>query len=484
MARAPEGPSLTQALDALRGAMTGEDALRLAMVLILLRHEADTAPADGRRYRAADPPVTWQVAARSELSSPSQLEETIRHGLSQWERKHRGEVSLDTPSIGNAHGRELAPLLQLVAATSDLPALFDVCLEAQSQMAGKGGQYFTPPGIAGLLVDLMDPRQGERVYDPACGSGGFLLQSHAHVAAAGGRTDHLTLSGQDVNQTSLQVAMMNLAVHGVEASLEGPSSTLLDDRFRQDSFDVVMVNPPFNQAHWDDGHQVSYDPRWIYGAPPNSNANFAWVQHSVSKMSSSGRAAVLLPTGAASGTRPAERHIRARLVEADVLSCVVELPAGLIPHVRNAVSLWLFSNKKEAGSTWGHSDRRGQFLFIDARDAVVSGGRGRRALSGEASARIAATFASWRGAEDPGPDSGLHTEPYEDVPGWCRSVSTADIAAQGYDVLPARHTGVPAAVSGPDEGAERVVGLTEELYGHFEMSHRLERELRDLLGLL
>ncbi|MFJ7997862.1 N-6 DNA methylase [Streptomyces sp. NPDC096310] len=485
MARAPEGPSLTRVLDLLRAGMAVEDALRLVMMLILLRHEAeDTAQADENGYRPTDPPLAWQVVSRSDLSHPFSLEEAIGNGLSRWESDHHTRLDLEVPSLGRARAPQLAPLLELVATTPDPPALFDTCLEALTQTAGKGGQYFTPRGITSLLVDLMDPREGEGVYDPACGSGGFLLQSFAHVAAAGGRADQLALYGQDVDRASLQIAAMNLAVHGVEARLAGPGSTLLDDRFRQDSFDVVMVNPPFNQTHWDDAHQVSYDPRWIYGAPPAGNANFAWVQHGVSKMSASGRAAVLLPTGAASGARPAERDIRARLVEADVLSCVVELPAGLIPHVRNAVSLWLFSRSKQAHRVWGNSDRRGQFLLIDARDSVVSGGRGRRALSPEASTRIAATFASWRGAEIPGSPPGPHPERYEDVPGWCRSVSTADIAALEYDVLPTRHTGTPTATSEPGARAERVVSLTEELYEHFEMSHRLECELRDLLGPL
>ncbi|QWA21985.1 N-6 DNA methylase [Streptomyces sp. JCM17656] len=198
---------------------------------------------------------------------------------------------------------QLVPLIEWVTASPDPVTLFEECLR-HTQTTGRGGNYYTPPDIAHLLIELMEPRSGESVYDPVCGSGGFLLQAHEYVEAVDGNP-HLGLYGQDVSRTAVQTAAMNLSVHGAEARLQGPSSTLVDDRFPDQTFDVVVANPPFNQSGWDDRESRYHDPRWRYGPPPAGNANFAWAQHVVSKMSrtSSGRGAILLPTGAASGAK-------------------------------------------------------------------------------------------------------------------------------------------------------------------------------------
>ncbi|MFB7211973.1 N-6 DNA methylase [Streptomyces sp. NPDC056255] len=168
-----------------------------------------------------------------------------------------------------------------------------------------------------------------------------------------------------------------------------------------------------------------------------------------------------------------EFRTRAGLVDDDVLSCVVELPVGLLPLVRNPVTLWLFTRSKRSSSGWGSADRTGQVLLIDACDTAAKTGRGRRALPDEARKRITDTYAAWRGA--PGQAS------YEDVPGWCRSVATTETAAQNYDVLPSRHVGVPIAESAHADEGEQASDLTRELYSLFEASHRLEAELLDLL---
>ncbi|QWA21984.1 N-6 DNA methylase [Streptomyces sp. JCM17656] len=164
------------------------------------------------------------------------------------------------------------------------------------------------------------------------------------------------------------------------------------------------------------------------------------------------------------------------MLEDDVLSCVVELPAGLVPHVRNPVSLWLFTRSKESHRYWGSIDRSGQLLLVDARETALTVGRGRRAVPMEARERIAAAFAAWRGAEGAGP--------YEDVPGWCRSVSLQEIAERKHDVLPSHHVGASIAETEEVSGEGRIADLTDELYELFAKSHRLEEELRDLLGKL
>ncbi|MFI7291145.1 N-6 DNA methylase [Streptomyces anulatus] len=462
--------SLSHALDAVRGVLTQPDAVHLVMLLLLLRHEAQRD--DGARGSRAE--RAWSgVQGRGLWTRDGHdvLQEILR-GLEEWQARHV-ELRDLPPVLTDVRGSDLEPLVHCVSEAREVATLFEGCL-GHVQRSAKGGDYYTPMDIADLLSGLMEPRRGERVYDPACGSGGFLIKAEEWVRAQGGQPGDTALYGQDSNRAAVETAAINLTVHGVSGSLHGPASSLTDDGFRELTFDVVLANPPFNQTAWSQqGWELHH--AWRYGAPPAGNANFAWAQHVVSKMSPkrSGRAALLLPTAAASTARPAELRIRAGLVEDDTLSSVIELPAGLLPHVRNPVTLWLFNSSKKDRASWGESDRSGHVLLIDASDTAVKVARGRRALPRDAQDRIADTVAAWRGARDQGP--------YKDVPGWCRSLPAQEIAAQNYDVLPSRRVGAPAAEPGFGDDDEKVGDLTQELYSLFDASRRLEAELRDLL---
>ncbi|WP_181009445.1 N-6 DNA methylase [Streptomyces sp. SM11] len=461
---------LSRALDAVRGALTQPDAVHFVMLLALLRHEAqrddlmETSQAE-HAWSGVLGRGLWMRDGRDVVSE-------VMRGLGEWQAHHR-ELRDLPPDLTDVRGADLEPLVHCVSTAQDLATLFEDCLE-HVQRSAKGGDYYTPMDLAGLVSGLMEPRPGESVYDPACGSGGFLLKADEYARTRGGQPGDTALYGQDSNRAALETAAINLTVHGVPSSLHGPASSLTEGGFQDLTFDVVLANPPFNQTAWSQqGREIH--PDWRYGVPPAGNGNFAWAQHVVSRMSPKGpgRGALLLPTAAASTTRSAELQIRANLIENDALSCVIELPAGLLPHVRNPVTLWLFNSSKKGGMPWGASDRSGHTLLIDASDTAVKVARGRRILPDDARSRITATFASWRGAQD--------EEPYEDVPSWCRSLSIEEIAAQDYDVLPSRRVGAPVVEAGHGDDKERVGDLTQELYGLFDMSHRLEAELRDLL---
>ncbi|MGW2655789.1 N-6 DNA methylase [Streptomyces sp. NPDC001478] len=472
MERASNVP-LGRALEAVRGALAPADAVHFVMLLILLRHEAerDTEEWAGRS-RAG---LAWEAVTRQDLWTRDGYEvvSAVMGGLAEWQSKHFRLRDL-SPDLADVRGSELGPLVRCVDAAQKPASLFAGCLE-QVQRAAKGGDYYTPADITALLAGLMEPDPGERVYDPVCGSGGLLLRVDEYVRARGGRVGDVALYGQDLSRTAVETAAVNLTVHGVDGVVRGPASSLTDDRFPDQTFDVVVANPPFNQAGWSQGG-LGFQSDWRYGVPPDGNANFAWAQHVVRKMSatSSARGVLLLPTAAASTSKSAELGIRAGLVDADVLSCVVELPAGLLPHLRNPVTLWLFTRSKAPRPSWGSADRSGHVLLIDASASAAKVGRGRRILPGEARTRITDTFASWRGTP------GLPL--YEDVPGWCRSVATSEIrAGREYDVLPSRHVGVPVSEHEHADVEERVHDLTGELHSLFETSHRLEAELLDLL---
>ncbi|WP_328299373.1 SAM-dependent methyltransferase [Streptomyces sp. NBC_00435] len=462
---AQEAAALGRATDALRGVMSVEEAYRFVLLLGLLRHHAESPRSGDARSRGFDP-YAWD-----ELQSPYEdghrPYDLIRSGVDRWGKDHGHRRVASLPDLTAVNPSQLRDVIDAVARAQSPVRLFELVLQVQSRGA-KGGQYFTPRDVTALIVDLLAPRPHDSVYDPACGSGGLLVESAAYVTAHGGTSKDLSLFGQDSSVAALDTAAMNLGVHDLDARLEGPASSLLQDGFPERTFDVVAVNPPFNQSRWDYGYS-RHGGLWPLGIPPEGNANFAWVQHCLTKLSPGGRAGILLPTGAATSTRGAERDIRARLVESDLLAAVVELPAGLIPHVRNPVCLWIL-----AGRNGGKPARaRGKVLLVDARETSVAVDKRQRLLPKEAVARIARTYAWWRG------ESG--GSPYADTPGWSRSVSIEELAARDFDVLPSRT--VPAEADGePESGVhQRLYELTAELERHFEESRRLEDELRDLL---
>ena len=140
----------------------------------------------------------------------------------------------------------------------------------------KGGQFYTPSHVVRVLVEMLAPYKG-RVYDPCCGSGGMFVQSEKFIEAHSGRIGDIAIYGQESNPTTRRLAMMNLAIRGIEGDL-GPEHA---DSFRRDlhpdlKSDYVLANPPFNDSDWIRNEE---DARWKYGIPPKGNANYGWVQH-------------------------------------------------------------------------------------------------------------------------------------------------------------------------------------------------------------
>ncbi len=187
---------------------------------------------------------------------------------------------------------------------------------------------------------------------------------------------------------------MNLAIHGLNGNL-GPvwGDTFARDLHPDMQADYVMANPPFNIKDWARNED---DPRWKYGVPPAGNANYAWIQHILSKLAPGGTAGVVMANGSMSTNSGGEGEIRAQIVEADLVSCMVALPTQLFRSTGIPVCVWFFANDKTAGAK-GATDRTGQVLFIDARDLGYMVDRAERALSDEDIAKIADTFHAWRG---------------------------------------------------------------------------------------
>jgi len=271
------------------------------------------------------------------------------------------------------------------------------------------------------------------------------------------------------------MAKMNLAVHGLNANL----GSRWQDTFARDihpdvEMDYVLANPPFNVKVW---ARHESDPRWKYGVPPATNANYAWIQHILSKLAPGGSAGVVMANGSMSTNSGGEGDIRARLVEADLVSCMVALPTQLFRSTGIPVCVWFFAKDKAAGER-GSVDRTGQVLFIDARNLGYMVDRAERALSEDDIAKIAGTFHAWRGT----PSAVGVGLTYDDVAGFCRSATLAEIKAADYALTPGRYVGAADVEDDGEPLDEKIERLTTELFAQFDESARLEQVVREQLG--
>ena len=351
--------------------------------------------------------------------------------------------------------------------------VYEYFLEQFARAEGKrGGEFYTPPSVVRTIVEILEPTQG-RVYDPCCGSGGMFVQAEKFLAAHDADKTALSLFGQELNERTWRMATMNLAIHGLNGNLADRwGDTFALDLHSGQQMDYVMANPPFNIKDWARSEE---DPRWVYGVPPARNANYAWMQHIICKLKPQGMAGVVMANGSMSSTSNGEGDIRANLVEADLVTCMVALPEKLFRSTGIPACLWFFARDKSAGAQ-GSVDRRGEVLFIDARNLGFMAERALRNLSVEDIQRIAHTYRAWRGtasAEGAG---------YEDVPGFCASVPVAQIKEAGYALTPGRYVGAAAAEDDGEPVEEKIARLSTELLAAFDESDRLQVVVRTQLG--
>ena len=281
----------------------------------------------------------------------------------------------------------------------------------------KGGQFYTPQSVVRLLVEMLAPYKG-RIYDPCCGSGGMFVQSEKFVEAHGGKLGDISIYGQESNATTRRLAMMNLAIRGIEADLgEEQADTFRRDLHPDLRADFVLANPPFNDSDW---FRKDDDARWQFGLPPRGNANFAWVQHFIHHLAPTGMAGFVLANGSMSSNQSGEGEIRRAIIEADLVDCMVALPGQLFYSTQIPVCLWFLSRDKHNAK---FRDRRRQTLFIDARKLGHLVDRVHRELSDEEMQRIAQTYHAWRGSDDPLRNPHPEVREYADVPGFCKAAA-------------------------------------------------------------
>lgn len=260
----------------------------------------------------------------------------------------------------------------------------------------KAGEFYTPRSVVHLLGLILDPQEGESVYDPACGTGGMLLECVNHLKERGQDARTLKLYGQEKNLSSGSIARMNMFLHGIEDFQILRGDTLRNPAFFQadglQTFDCVIANPPFSLKAWG-AENWANDPygRNIAGVPPNGNGDMAWVQHMVASMNANGRMAVVLPHGALF-RKGAEGNIRRALLEQDLLEAVIGLGPNIFYGTQLAACVMVFKRRKER-------HKQGKVLFIDASDQIRSG-RAQNFLEPEDMTRIFEWFKNYRDVQN------------------------------------------------------------------------------------
>lgn len=329
----------------------------------------------------------------------------------------------------------------------------------------KGGEFYTPACIVRTMVEMIEPYEG-RVYDPACGSGGMFVQSLKFIERHQGNVRNLSIFGQEKNPTTWKLAKMNLAIRSIDGDLgKFAADTFHEDLHKDLKADFILANPPFNISDWGQEKLVD-DYRWKYGIPPKGNANYAWLQHMISKLSANGKAAIVLANGSLAGGQEAE--IRKNIIEADLVDCIIAMPSNLFYTVTIPCSVWIINrNKKQKGHT----------LFVNASNMGTMVTRKLRELLEDDThndiSTIANTYHNYQNDVN-----------YEDKLGFCKKATLDEIKTNDYVLTPGRYVGVKNNLDEEIPFDEKMKKITSELNIQFKESHKLEEEIRKELNAI
>jgi len=488
--------------DAMRGSMDAAEYKHVVLGLIFLKYISDAFeehhakliaqqstgadPEDPDEYRAQSifwvpPEARWaHLKAQARQPTIGQLVDDAMTGIERDNPSLKGVLPKDyaRPALDKTRLGQLIDLIsnikvgdEAARAKDVLGRVYEYFLSQFASAEGKkGGEFYTPRCVVKLLVEMIEPYRG-RVYDPCCGSSGMFVQSvdfvraHANGNGNGGKAKaDISIYGQESNYTTWRLAMMNLALRGIDGQI-AHGDTFHNDRHPDLKADFILANPPFNISDWG-GERLSGDPRWQYGAPPKGNANFAWVQHMVHHLAPAGVAGFVLANGSMSSNQSGEGEIRKSLIEADLVDCMVALPGQLFYSTQIPACLWFLGRDRKNHK---FRDRRGQVLFIDARKLGRMVDRTHRELADQDIARIANTYHAWRGEKDAGE--------YADRPGFCKSATLEEVRNHGHVLTPGRYIGAEVQEDDGEPFGEKMTRLTETLREQQAEAAKLDAEI-------
>ena len=478
--------------DALRNNMDAAEYKHVVLGLIFLKYisdafEAKHAELEAQRADGADPEDADEYRAASIFWVPKEARwnhlkaNAPQPKIGTYVDDAMSAIERDNPSLKGVlpkdYGRpgldkqRLGQLINLISdiglgspadrAKDVLGRVYEYFLAMFASAEGKkGGQFYTPSWVVRVLVEALAPYKG-RVYDPCCGSGGMFVSSEKFIEAHSGKVGDISIYGQESNYTTWRLAKMNLAIRGIDAQI-AHGDTFHSDRNPDLKADYVLANPPFNDSDWR-GELLKEDKRWVYGVPPAGNANFAWVQHFIYHLAPTGLAGFVLANGSMSSNQSGEGEIRQKMIEADIVDCMVALPGQLFYSTQIPVCLWFLTRNKKNGR---FRDRRGETLFIDARKMGTLTDRVHRELTDEDIARIAGTYHAWRGDKGAGE--------YVDVPGFCKAAKLEEIQKHGYVLTPGRYVGAEAVEDDGEPFEKKMARLASTLREQQAEASRLD----------
>lgn len=497
--------TLWAAADKLIGAVMPHDYMKMVLGLIFLKYVSDRFEAKYAQLVAEGEGFEEEKDAYAEenvfwIPEKCRWEYIKKHVKSEYIgtildqalvdiEKENDELRGILPKVyskGDVDKRRLGELVDLFSnnlSTENMTGdLFGRCYEYflgefSKKFGQKGGEFYTPRCVVDLIVNMIEPYNG-RVYDPCCGSGGMFSQSAKFIKERQGSIDNISVYGQELNPDTWRMAKMNLAIRGITADLgDSHGDTFHNDKHKTLRADYIMANPPFNISDYGQPSLLE-DPRWIYDIPPQGNANYAWIQHMISKLSPKGVAGFVLANGSLSTSSKQEYNIRKQMLEDGIVDCIIALPTNLFSTVAIPACLWFL--RKDCRN-------KGKTLFIDCREKGIMIDRKIREMTyndvtighqdnDELIEKVKAYNLETYGDENKGDiesiaavyHAWLKGEGYEDVKGFCKSATIEEIREADYSLVPGRYVGID------DSGKMTEEEINAEI-------KRVKLELRELM---
>ncbi|WP_317913576.1 class I SAM-dependent DNA methyltransferase [Carnobacterium maltaromaticum] len=491
--------TLWAAADKLRGSMDASEYKNVILGLIFLKYVSDSFeekyealshdeyadPEDKDEYLADNifwVPVEARWSKINNISKTPVIGTTIDEAMIAIEKENPSlknvlPKSYSRPQLDKTRLGETVDLITNIKVgdeenrkTDTLGRTYEYFLGKFASAEGKGGgEFYTPRSVVSLLVEMLEPYEG-RIYDPCCGSGGMFIQSEKFVEEHQGKIGDISIYGQEFNPTTWQLCKMNLAIRGIDGNIGTHSAdTFSDDLHKGLRADYILANPPFNISDWGQ-EKLTEDSRWKYGIPPKNNANYAWIQHMVSKLAPEGTAGFVLANGSMSTSTSGELEIRKNLIDNDLVECIVTLPSQMFYSTQIPVCLWFITKSKAKKKERNH---QGEILFIDARNEGFMADRTTKEFSKEDIKKVSDVYHAWKGTSE---------KEYEDVAGFCMSASLEKVQEQGHILTPGRYVGLEDEVEDTEPFEEKIERLATTLSKQFVQSHQLEEDIRKALG--
>lgn len=490
--------TLWQAADKLRNNMDAAEYKHVVLGLIFLKyisdafdelykkleaekHQTGADPEDKDEYTAervfyVPPSARWKwLQGRAKLPTIGKDIDDAMDAIEKDNPSLKGVLPKDyaRPALDKQRLGELIDLIGSITLNNNgsgrgkdvLGFVFEYFLGQFADAEGKkGGQFYTPQSIVKLLVEMLSPEAEKRVYDGACGSGGMFVQSERFIELHEHRKGKISIYGQESNPTTYKLAKMNLAIRGIDAKIE-LGDTLLNDRFPDLKVDYVIANPPFNVSDYSINRSETH--KWKYGIPPSGNANYAWLQQFISKLAPYGTAGIVLANGSMSSDIATEGQIRRQIIDADLVDCMVALPAQLFYNTQIPACLWFLTRSKTDGR---FRNRTAETLFIDARELGTMISRKQRELTNSDIAKISGTYHHWRSKEA--------VVRYKDVPGFCKSATIQDVRKNNNILTPGRYIDFKSVEDDGQSFDEKMQKLTADLKAQMEKAEGLDEAIK------